>query len=145
MNKHFSLFLVLVMLSLLCSCGSGKLSTEEEMTIAGEVSEQCNHIVSLAMDNSVDGIEFSHDIEENKWVSNFTIISMKGFDWHGYGDVVLDMEESINSLALSIKQVFDESELKDENYSVIINLVDSDNTVYFTSTNGLTTYSAWGN
>ena len=53
------------------------------------------------------------------------------------------MENSINQLCSSVKKAFDESDLKDENYTIYMHFTDTNKKIYFTSENGVPTYSAW--
>lgn len=123
------------------------LSSEEELTLVEKVSQQCEHNVKLAFDDSAN-IDVEYDIDKNTWTlyiinKGLSAKEMQEFDWHGNGAVVLNLETSINSLCSSVKNTFDTSELKEENYTIFMHFTDINKKIYFTSENGVTAYSAW--
>lgn len=147
MKKFFYLFVSGILLLTLSACG---LSTEKEQKLVKDISWQCDHIASLAFDGTDSATtESSYNTEDNTYTlyiinSNVTEEDMENLEWQENGKVILNLENSINELCSSMKSVFDESELKSENYNVIIHFTDKSKKTYFTSTNGVTTYSEWG-
>lgn len=143
--KKFLIFLLCLLLAIcLSACGV------DEQTEIKKVHEQCEHIVTLAFDGTNTATtKCQYDIEENSWTAyiintNISASDMEDFQWQGNGLAILNLENSLNNLCLSIKNVFNKSELKRENYSVFIHFTDKNEKVYFTSKNGITHYSAWG-
>lgn len=153
--KRISTLLVVLCITLstlAVGCQKAESETTELDYDEGEVIKtvawQCDHTASLAFDTTAD-IQSEYDIDENTytlWVMNTSISAtdMKNFDWRGNGATILNLETSLNNLGQSIKNVFDESELESEEYTVIIHFTDSNKEIYFTSENGVTTYSVWG-
>ena len=147
MEKLFYLFVCGILIVILSGCG---LSAEKEQEIVKDVAWQCDHIASLAFDGTDTATtESSYNIEDNTYTlyiinSNVTEQDMQNLEWQENGKVILNLENSINELCSSMKSVFDESKLKSENYNVTIHFTDKSKKTYFTSTNGITTYSAWG-
>ena len=145
MKKIVVLFLVLLSVLSICSCS--KMSDEKENEIIKTVSWQCEHNIKLAFDKTAN-IEVIYDISQDTYTiyvinTGLSAEEMANFDWHGNGSVVLNMENSINQLCSSVKKAFDESDLKDENYTIYMHFTDTNKKIYFTSENGVPTYSAW--
>ena len=142
MKKMFYLLVCGILIVTFSSCS---ISTEKEQEIVKEVSWQCDHIASLAFDGTDSATtESSYNIENNTYTlyiinSNVTEEDMQNLEWQENGKVILNLENSINTLCSSMKSVFDESELKSENYDVTIHFTDKSKKTYFTSTNGITT------
>ncbi|MBQ7115925.1 MAG: hypothetical protein IJN94_05875 [Clostridia bacterium] len=147
MKKTFWILVCVIMIITLSACG---LTAEKEQEIAKNISWQCDHIASLSFDGTNSATtESTYNTEENTYTlyiinSNVTEEDMQKLEWQENGKVILNLENSINELCSSMKSVFDESELKTENYDVIIHFTDKSKKTYFTSTNGITTYSEWG-
>ena len=144
MKKLLTLLLSLFLIFSLSACGF------DEQTEIKEVHAQCEHIVTLAFDGTNTArTKCLYDIEKNTWTcyivnTNISASDMEDFKWQGNGLAILNLENSLNNLCLSIKNVFNESKLKKENYSIFIHFTDKNEKIYFTSKNGITTYSAWG-
>ena len=143
-QKLLTTLLCLLLVVSLSACG-----VNEEKAIK-EVHEQCEHIATLAFDGTNTATtKCKYDIEKNTWTcyiinTDISASDMENFKWQGNGAVILNLENSLNSLCQSIKGVFDTSELKKKNYSVYIHFTDKNEKIYFTSKNGITDYSAWG-
>ena len=142
MKKILLFMLIVAMVISLSGCG---LSKDEETELVNDVSNQCYHIIKLAFDGTGPKTkEPVVDIDSNTWTVNFVYNDLSEFQWQGNGSVVLNMETSMNNLSASIKNTFDSTKLKSEDYSIVFNFVDQFGKIYYTSENGLTTYSAWG-
>ena len=143
-QKLLTTLLCLLLVASLSACG-----VNEEKAIE-EVSGQCEHILSLAFDVNNNGkTKVSYDTKKDTWTAyiintNTSAEDMKNFAWQGNGTTILNLENSLNNLCQSLKGVFDKSDLKKEDYTVIIHFTDENEKVYFTSKNGITDYSAWG-
>ena len=129
------------------------LSTEPQLNeseVIKEVAGQCDHIASLVFDGtSTATTKSQYDINENIYTlyiinTNISSADMENSQWQGNGAIILNLETSLNSLCLSMKQTFDSSELKSEDYKVVIHFTDRDENIYFSSTNGVTSFSKWG-
>ncbi|MGN1479957.1 MAG: hypothetical protein ACI4XH_09330 [Acutalibacteraceae bacterium] len=148
MRKTICTFIVCCIFVLsLTACG---MTNDRELQLIKEVSGQCDHIASLAFDGTNTATTKSkYDIDRNTYTlyvinTNVSSEDMENFKWQGNGSVVLNLENSINSLCLSMKTTFDSSELKSENYDVIVHFTDKNENIYFSSTNGVTSFSKWG-
>lgn len=138
-RKCAIVFLCVTMMFSISGCGVSK----HEKALVEDINVQINHIYSMAWDGVALKTEATYNLDKREYTMD---IYMPKSQLTGYKNTakkadLLNMEMRYNSCCESIKSSFVAQELN--KWVVVLNVKDADNTIWYTSVDGIMSYSAF--